>query len=605
MASAVNSVGIVEVLEQYQDLHYPSGPLYQRINSCEAFINKEHDELKTIYHLCETHSPGLRNKTVLRYDKLLASELKESQDISRLKISRDCLAFKCSTYSKESGVKAMLAQIAEMPPEWTLVQLTPQYNPKEMNNENNNLYYTSPIHISVFSCGQSDVEPFLVTVNAPRDPVNSNHIELAQEVISLMKENIDLLTSTKRGTFKSHKEKYNYMDRRQLIENRLTSIVRVMQDMWLKEWRCLLSGKYVDATLENNICGQIKTYLETQGSIIKLTKKVEVILCCLVKSCMHLKLAEVKKVVQFCFPEVDDKNVIKDIVHFIRNLGNDLLSKNVNIKKHPLILVLQESLDCFPWEMMDVLQDECITRLPSLHFVYCLFKEHEGEIVNGHKIINDYDKGSYIVNPGMDLKSMETRMMTFFNYWTPNWTGTAGYQPTKDEFFELITSSDIFSYNGHGGGSHMMSKDKLQKTHVKAVVLLFGCSSTKIARLDPQVEMFGNYHMYLTARCPCVVGMLWEVTDTDTDTLTTDFLSYWIPSKASVHWKYVDKTKWKKAAEKITFSRNCTEGENHWEPELPRALALARKGLSYNMTKAACVARGLPVKIQERTINES
>lgn len=44
--------------------------------------------------------------------------------------------------------------------------------------------------------------------------------------------------------------------------------------------------------------------------------------------------------------------------------------------------------------------------------------------------------------------------------------------------------------------------------------------------------------------------MLWEVTDMDTDVLTTDFISYWIPSKASVHWKYVDKLKWKKSGNK-------------------------------------------------------
>lgn len=48
---------------------------------------------------------------------------------------------------------------------------------------------------------------------------------------------------------------------------------------------------------------------------------------------------------------------------------------------------------------------------------------------------------------------------------------------------------------------------------------------------------------------PCMVGMLWEVTDLDTDILTTQFISLWIPSKTPVHWKYVDKTKWTKAEE--------------------------------------------------------
>lgn len=48
--------------------------------------------------------------------------------------------------------------------------------------------------------------------------------------------------------------------------------------------------------------------------------------------------------------------------------------------------------------------------------------------------------------------------------------------------------------------------------------------------------------------------MLWEVTDVDTDVLTSDFISYWIPSDAPVPWKYVDKMKWKKAEEKSKYT---------------------------------------------------
>lgn len=102
-------------------------------------------------------------------------------------------------------------------------------------------------------------------------------------------------------------------------------------------------------------------------------------------------------------------------------------------------------MDCFPWELIDILHDEPVSRLPSLHFVYCLFKEHQQDIVNGNVIITEHEKGSYIVNPDKDLKSMEIRMMSFFQYWTPEWIGTSGYQPDKEEFFELLTSSNIFS----------------------------------------------------------------------------------------------------------------------------------------------------------------
>lgn len=95
--------------------------------------------------------------------------------------------------------------------------------------------------------------------------------------------------------------------------------------------------------------------------------------------------------------------------------------------------------------MIDVLNDEPVSRVPSLQFIYALFKEHEKDIVGGHKIVSDFDKGTYIVNPDMDLRNMEIRMMNFFNYWTPNWIGTSGCQLDSTEFFELLTSSDIFS----------------------------------------------------------------------------------------------------------------------------------------------------------------
>lgn len=59
--------------------------------------------------------------------------------------------------------------------EWTIVQLTPQYNIMDQFNEDNDVYYTNPIHISVFKCGKNQPKPFMVTVSAPRDPVNGTY----------------------------------------------------------------------------------------------------------------------------------------------------------------------------------------------------------------------------------------------------------------------------------------------------------------------------------------------------------------------------------------------------------------------------------------------
>lgn len=58
--------------------------------------------------------------------------------------------------------------------EWTLVQLTPKYSPAEYFNEDNNIYSTNSLYVSVLRCGKNEIKPFLVEVDSPTDPVQGN-----------------------------------------------------------------------------------------------------------------------------------------------------------------------------------------------------------------------------------------------------------------------------------------------------------------------------------------------------------------------------------------------------------------------------------------------
>lgn len=149
--------------------------------------------------------------------------------------------------------------------------------------------------------------------------------------------------------------------------------------------------------------------------------------------------------------------------------------------------------------MIDIIQDHPVSRMPSFHFTYALFKEHENSIVNGVKTNINPKNGSYIVNPNNDLKQMELRLKSFFDYWAPEWKGVVGKCPTSEEFAQCLTGCDVFSYNGHGSGVQYLPGDKIKKLRVNAVVLLFGCSSMKLSALGPQVELVGPHYMYLIA----------------------------------------------------------------------------------------------------------
>lgn len=92
--------------------------------------------------------------------------------------------------------------------------------------------------------------------------------------------------------------------------------------------------------------------------------------------------------------------------------------------------------------MIDVLREQPVSRMPSLHLTYALFKEHKKDIKHGYKIVKP--NGTYIINPGLDLGQMEVRLRSFFNYWVPNWSGLVGVKPTPDDFQNSLTSCDIF-----------------------------------------------------------------------------------------------------------------------------------------------------------------
>lgn len=94
--------------------------------------------------------------------------------------------------------------------------------------------------------------------------------------------------------------------------------------------------------------------------------------------------------------------------------------------------------------------------------------------------------------------------------------------------------------------------------------------------------------------------MLWEVTDLDTDVLSTEFLSHWIPNKHKNHWKLIDKTQWTNGNAISYKDINVKLQDIPHQPNLLRALVAAKQSnlVHSPITSYACVARGIPVKIK-------
>lgn len=94
---------------------------------------------------------------------------------------------------------------------------------------------------------------------------------------------------------------------------------------------------------------------------MEVTGRTISLLTCVVKGTKYLKFLEVTRAVQYCFPQIDDKNLLRSIIDFVNDLGNRLV-KNGDTKKHPLILILDDvSIYCLVTAIFNV-----VTKIPIL-----------------------------------------------------------------------------------------------------------------------------------------------------------------------------------------------------------------------------------------------
>lgn len=573
----INEIEILDdMLKNASDWAGPTLKSYLKAKA-EKLIIDDKKQLELIHCLVESHVPGLRRKLVLMRDK----------DIEKKDIFGD-------------DMKTMLNMIEEMPKEWTLVQLTSRFNSKEYFISDHNELLTNGLHIVVFKCGPKASEPFSVIVSPPIDKISKSPIELRKHMHNFISDTKDLYydpSKSKRKKLESNLElKAAYKEKKEKLNSQLEELLRNMMNLWLREFKCLLTGTYEDQNVENKILKKLISFMDQEN--VTLSQKVLNILLSAIKAGDYMSNTDLIKIVKYCVPE--NLPVQRKLLSLIDNF---LVVNSIpkNCKMNPLILILDDDLECFPWESMDILSNQSISRLPSLHFAYILFKVYQDSIKNGFHMVENYKNGKYIINPDLDLKSMEARLKEFFKYWLPEWSGVIGEKPEKNIFKDLLTSADIFEYSGHGSGNRHLSLGQISKTSIKAPVFLFGCSSAGTISDGPQLESYGHYQNYLIAYCPCLIGMLWIVTDDQTDILTAEFLSTWVPSSAELHWKYINKNEWIQKGKVIPVDPMPEKCKDiRYEPEMIRALNIAKKKSKCSFPiKAACVARGIPIKMAE------
>ncbi|GAA6096136.1 separin [Tachysurus ichikawai] len=107
------------------------------------------------------------------------------------------------------------------------------------------------------------------------------------------------------------------------------------------------------------------------------------------------------------------------------------------------------------------------------------------------------------------------------------WQGVYGSPPDPDQLQKAVTIKDLYIYVGHGAGARFLDTQRLLRGNVRAMALLFGCSSAALS-VQGNLEGTGIALSYLAAGCPLVLGNLWDVTDRDIDRFTSALLQSWL-----------------------------------------------------------------------------
>ncbi|KAG0140745.1 hypothetical protein CROQUDRAFT_99682 [Cronartium quercuum f. sp. fusiforme G11] len=343
-----------------------------------------------------------------------------------------------------------------------------------------------------------------------------------------------------------HAEKVTWWTERKELDSRMRQLVENIENRWLGGCKGFLRSSNTvpdPAALrvalekvfrEHLICLQDRATLSgaLDDHVIEAFTSLPV-------TCRDEDLEDLIQFAVDCYqineaPVVGDEVDADQVVCQLREIQKEMLephSKELSSSQH-LFLILDKTLQGFPWEVVPSLKGHSISRIPSLSFLRDRLLELDSPITSsadGPSVLHrlspsmptiDVSRTAYILNPSGDLVSTQTQ----FESWLEShqgWSGIKKRAPTSEEVKQALMTSNLMLYFGHGGAEQYIRSITIKQLPRCAVTMLWGCSSGMLqdqGDFDPA----GTPYAYLLAGCPSLVANLWDVTDKDIDRLAMD-----------------------------------------------------------------------------------
>ena len=397
---------------------------------------------------------------------------------------------------------------------------------------------------------------------------------LKQEFNRIFEENRKLTHNSTTSMIKTVDDRKGWWKQRFTLDYELKDLCQHVEDFWLGGFKGIFASNNLNSHLYSKFKEELVKILQT---LVSRTINEGIVLAEFVYECFFALLQYERSAVSDLLSYIilitslhtninssNNRNNGKIAVSGIRLeklhraieqlIDKFALLKGFDTKSH-IVLIPSSRCSFFPWESMDILRSQSVTRVPSVSMLLETLKtEKEKEKVMGKEIGNKIgnkigkEKGNkehqeqvldqrnvyYLINPGGDLKNSQERFGPIVDSF-PHWRGLVGAKPDENQMVEDIMNSDLYIYIGHGSGDQYIKMSNLMKqtfdnTKSKSTnlppTLLLGCSSGEIrdcGALEPQ----GTFLRWLSCKSPLIIANLWDVTDKDIDAFTITMFTHW------------------------------------------------------------------------------
>lgn len=403
----------------------------------------------------------------------MMSEMQSSkaQSKSRSKPPPPTLDANCST----------LPRCSELPSEWTVLQITKQFDPKSAVKSASEILETdSPIYYTLLAYPHMHLnssQPLTIRLENKggfdkTDNMFEKNAKICQMIKAAMKlKDIPLYT-------KSLAE----------VDKTITEVLDQML-LHLGPYLVLFLGEFKEPEAkrqELEILNKVKQFFAEEN----LTSTRDLSMTFLIAR--GIDLLNYEDLDTYAIQFSTDSHLSKRMNDFLYDLkGSSPLSYKSPC--YPTILIVDELLDGFYWEML--IPDKEMCRCSTLHILLEISKRYKSRIKDGYLQLNIH-RGTALINLGDDLPVMQKRISAFYDYWKPSWKQYVKVTPSAEEIKEVLKESDVIVYSGHGSGQQFVNPETIQELDANSVVFLFGCESVKLVSYGQRSERLGIHLFY-------------------------------------------------------------------------------------------------------------